>query len=386
MSNPIRNLIRYFTSSDFKMRLLESKLNIRKTIFKLNQLTITHHIKKFYLVFFICACMIPLYTLQPLASSEDSKFLKLTNQLQVDAKSNPIEYSDLATYTPNLSEVKSSLFETYKLKKSDNIDKINARFNNLNRTTLETNNANREWKEGNDIIIPKSNGLLIGFNKDTNVEEYSQAINQSLDTLKNAKGDQTEGFFFFPSDNASELKKSFDSNIKKLREPKVVIQSSNGSVTRPSYTAYNVPSGNLSSQFQDFVNRTRGVNQHDGNGWNPGQCVSLIKQWQRYLGASSGYWPGNYPAPAYYAYLSGNRSMAPDVPSFRIVIVTDVNALSAGDIIVTTGYPSHTGIATGRNSGGTFDIYDQNSPFGSAPRFNTYTNRMFIGALRYIKN
>jgi hypothetical protein len=31
-------------------------------------------------------------------------------------------------------------------------------------------------------------------------------------------------------------------------------------------------------------------------------------------------------------------------------------------------------------------MYDQNSPFGSAPRFNTYPNRMFIGALRYIKN
>jgi hypothetical protein len=78
--------------------------------------------------------------------------------------------------------------------------------------------------------------------------------------------------------------------------------------------------------------------------------------------------------------------MAPDVPSFRIVIVTDVNALSSGDILITTGYPSHTGIATGRKGGGTFDMYDQNSPVGSAPRFNTYPNRMFIGALRYIRN
>jgi hypothetical protein len=385
MSNPIRNLTSYMTSPKIKMMILDIKLTIRKSIFNINQMAVTHHFKKFYLIFFIAACLIPLYTLQPLASSEDSKFIKLTSQLQVDVKDTSSQYSELTLYTPNLSEIKSSYFTTYKLQNGDSVDKILARFSNINKTTIEVNNANREWKEGLEVLIPKSNGLLIGFNKDTSVAEYSQAIGQTIDTLKNAKGDQAEGFFFFPSDNPSELKKSFDENLKRIREPKVIVQTSGG-ISRPSYQTYNVPSGNLASQFQDFVSRTRGISQHDGNGWSPGQCVSLVKQWQRYLGAQSGYWPGNYPAPSYYAYLNGNRSMAPDVPSFRIAIVTDVNSLSPGDILITTGYPSHTGIATGRNSGGTFDMYDQNSPFGSAPRFNTYPNRMFIGALRYIKN
>jgi hypothetical protein len=386
MSNPIRNLTSYLASPKFKMHALDTKLTIRKTLFNINQLAVTHHFKKFYLVFFIAACLIPLYTLQPLASSEDSKFIKLTNQLQVDSKNTNSEYSDLTLYTPNLSEVKSSYFVTYKLQQGDSLDKIQARFSNISKTSLEVNNANREWKEGIDILVPTSNGLLIGFNKDTNLEEYAQATGQPLDVIKGSKGSQAEGYFFFPTQTPSEFKKSFDENIKKLRQPKIIIQNSNGSVSRPSYQTYNVPSGNLASQFQDFVSRTRGISQHDGNGWSPGQCVSLVKQWQIYLGARSGYWPGNYPAPSYYAYLNGNKSMAPDVPSFRIVIVTDVNSLSAGDILITTGYPSHTGIATGRNSGGTFDIYDQNSPFGSAPRFNTYPNRMFIGALRYIRN
>ena len=384
MTNPIQNLFNNDTKMKLKLYLLDSKLTLRKFKKNIEDNHVFHNIKKFYLVFFILSCLVPLYAIKPYASSEDSKLIKLASQLQEDAKSESNTYLDLSTFTPNLKDVVSTDFTTYNLKKGETQDVIAARFPNLNKETINLNNQNREWKEGLDIIIPKSNGYLIGFNKETKLDEYSLALSKSFEEVKNLKNNKEEGFLFVKTEEPKKTKAEFEDKLREIQTPQAaptikLAKSNNNEV-------YSNKNGDLSAQFTDFVNRTRGRLQHDGNGWYPGECVSLVKQWQIYLGGRSGVWPGGYPAPAYYAFLNGNRAMAVNTPTFRVVVISNINALSAGDIMVTTGYPSHTGISTGRVGGGTFDMYDQNSPFGSAPKMSTYQNRSFLGALRYVRN
>ncbi|MGL4759020.1 MAG: hypothetical protein ACRCXZ_06795 [Patescibacteria group bacterium] len=383
------NLKKSFLSSELqtklKLHLLDAKLTLRKFKKNVEDNHVFHNAKKFYLIFLIIACLAPLYALKPYASSEDSRFLRLASQLQVDSQNNSIEYLELSTFTPNLKEVVSKDFQVYTLKSSETKETITARFPNLKKETIEINNQNREWKEGNEIVIPNNNGLLIGFNKESKNEEYAKALSKSVEELNKMKNGSEQGFIFIKSDDPKRSKEDFDQRIREIQTP--ITQASAAQLNNRSFDVpvYSNRNGDLAPQFSDFVNRTKGRLQHDGNGWYPGQCVSLVKQWQLYLGGRTGVWPGGYPAPAIYSYFSGNTAMAPETPSFRVAVIRNVNALSAGDLIVMTGYPSHTGIATGRVGGGTFDMYDQNSPFGSPPKFSTYGNGSFIGALRYVK-
>jgi hypothetical protein len=392
MSTMKTKLLSIIDSSNRKILLIELKLELRKIQKQIKNLKISHHLKKFYLVFFICACLIPLFSIKPTATS-DSKFLKLIKDFQL-SENKEVVFAEPINYIPTLTETsKSSDFFVYKLKTSETQDTLLSRFSFINKSTLSINNPGKEFKEGSDIIIPNKNGYLFGYNKDTNFDEMAKALNKDANDLKKLSQTSQEGFVFVNGEDPEKIKKDFDIAIIKLRTPAVVEKkitfakantsnNNNGSVQVNS----SIESSDLSGQLSAFISSTKGVNQHDGNGWSYGQCVSLVKRWQQYIGARSGFWPGNYPAPAYYTFLGGNSSMAPNSPSFRVVVVSDVNSLKAGDVLITTGYPSHTGIATGGIGKGTFDIYDQNSPVGSGPRFNTYPKSMFIGALRYIKN
>jgi hypothetical protein len=381
MSNYRSKLI---NEAKLKVQYIEFKLELRKFKKAVRNSRFISNLKKFYLLFLICACILPLFTLKPSAQIE-SKLIKIANQLQI-SDNTPIVFAEPANYKPELNEnFKSVDYIKYKLLKSENLDLIVSRFSSINKDTIVINNPNKEFTENQEIILPTTNGYLIGFGKDFNVTETAKALDKNESEIKELMRDQAEGYILIKNNNPVEVKKNYDINLIKLRTPipdsKPIVISPNTTINSTSF-----PSSDLSSSFATFVNNTRGISQHDGNGWSPGQCVSLVKRWQQFIGAKSGYWPGNYPAPAYYAYLAGNRTMAPDSPSFKVVVVTDPNSLQAGDLLITTGYPSHTGIATGRIGGGTFDMYDQNSPVGSAPRFNTYPTRMFIGAIRYIKN
>lgn len=379
MSNIKSKILLLLNSDNRKVRAIELKLEFRKIKKSFSELHLGHHLRRFYLLFFILSCLIPLFAIKPSASI-DNRFLQITNQFQV-ADNTPVTFAEPISFVPQIeSNFKSSMFQKYIIQANENIELLVARLAPINKQTLEVNNPNKEFKADVEIIIPAVNGLLIGFNKDTNFNEMSKALGKTEEEIKKDNGDAKEGYIFQPTDTPVQLKKDFDTAIIKLRTPVVV--------NRPIAfsQAYNYPSSDLSGSFGAFVANTRGVLVDDGNGWSLGQCVSLVKRWQNFIGAPSGYWPGNYPAPAYYSYINGYTSMAPATPSYNIVIVSDPNSLRAGDLLITTGYPSHTGIASGRNGGGTFDMYDQNSPMGSAPRFNTYPNSMFIGALRYIKS
>jgi hypothetical protein len=379
MSNIKSKVLALLNRDSRKVMAIETKLEFRKIKKSISDLHLGHHLRRFYLLFFILSCLIPLFAIKPSASI-DNRFLQITNQFQV-ADNTPVTFAEPVSFVPSVeSNFKSAQFQKYKIQAGENLQLLVARLNPVNQETLEVNNPNKEFKADEEIIIPTSNGLLIGYNKDTNFNEMAKALGKTEDEIKKDNGDQKEGYIFQSSDTPVQLKKDFDTAIVKLRTPIAV--------NRPIAFSqnYNYPSSDLSGSFGSFVANTQGLLVDDGNGWSLGQCVSLVKRWQNFIGAPSGYWPGNYPAPAYYSYLNGYTSMAPASASYNIVVVTDPNSLRAGDLLITTGYPSHTGIASGRIGGGTFDMYDQNSPMGSAPRFNTYPNSMFIGALRYVKS
>lgn len=393
--NCIYMSIKYFKSllnkvkRTFKVLLIETKLELRKIKKSIKALKIGIHLKKMYLLFLIVACMIPLFTIKPSAITDNRIMQFATNNQDID--NSPIYFSEPEKVIPNIENtVPSSDYQQYTLKENENLETLSARFSDIKKETLTINNQDKEFKNGTNIIIPTQNSYLIGYNKDSNFEEIAKALNKTQTEIINLKKDNSEGYLTILTDNPEQAKNDYQTSLIRLRTPtkiknQILLTNNKPNQSQGVTIMNNSTSENFSGRLETFISNTKGILQHDGNGWSNGQCVSLVKRWQQHIGAKAGFWPGNYPAPAYYSYLNGNRSMAPDIPSYRVIVVTDVNSISAGDLLITTGSPSHTGIATGRVSGGTFDIYDQNSPAGSPPRFNKYPNRMFIGALRYIK-
>jgi hypothetical protein len=121
-----------------------------------------------------------------------------------------------------------------------------------------------------------------------------------------------------------------------------------------------------------------------------GQCVSLVKQWQVFIGGVSAAWGANYPLEAFSdVYMKGNKAMAQDNSKFTTFGFRSVNALRAGDLVMldpSSDPSSHTGVATGVTNGNQFEIIDQNynNIIGNT-RKHFYNNSTFVGAIRYIK-
>jgi CHAP domain len=139
-----------------------------------------------------------------------------------------------------------------------------------------------------------------------------------------------------------------------------------------------ITNNGLFSQLLDqYFKENAGKQVDDGNGYSFGQCVSLIKNFQIYLGGSGAFWPGNNicgscegPQGAIEASERGNFNWAgrlnlskfPD-KKFRFAIV-DSNKPEAGDIVLirqTFANPwGHTGVATGKVSEGKIEFLEQN--------------------------
>lgn len=142
----------------------------------------------------------------------------------------------------------------------------------------------------------------------------------------------------------------------------------------------------FSEQLHDFINKYEGKLIGDPNGYYEGQCVSLVKQWQNHIEVPFLYWYDNYPAPAYTNYLEGGNSIAIPTSKYSIMNIypRDVTSLEAGDLVILTGAPSHTAIATGRVTDGKYEVFEQNAPnYMNPPNLSFYNNSTFIGAIRY---
>jgi hypothetical protein len=135
------------------------------------------------------------------------------------------------------------------------------------------------------------------------------------------------------------------------------------------------------NEFNSFQQQKSGQWLADPNGYFPGECVSLVKQWGAFIGRGYGFWVGDYPAPAFYAYQGGNQSIVNN--DSNTSIISDWRQLQAGDIVIMRGKSSHTGIASGKKTGSQYEMFDQNSPPRSASALQWYDGSNFIGGIRY---
>ncbi|MGL4759435.1 MAG: hypothetical protein ACRCXZ_08925 [Patescibacteria group bacterium] len=180
-------------------------------------------------------------------------------------------------------------------------------------------------------------------------------------------------------------------NLKSLKECLNKIRDSKNSFI-------NIPGNyNFSNELKEFIQKNRGL-QTDPNGTYYGQCVSLSKQWQSYIGASFSAWLAkgvdpNYTGPVqkYNAIKGGDLSGFQENEKYKIVLIEDKNSLEPGDVILmkSTSPYGHTGILTSHDSTN-FKIFDQwlGETVGGAnglPMERSYSKSLFLIAVRYIK-
>jgi hypothetical protein len=148
------------------------------------------------------------------------------------------------------------------------------------------------------------------------------------------------------------------------------------------------------SQLNNFIAINKGKtvpSAVDGVSFR-GQCVSLVTQWQRFIGKPSGYWVedrnGNVPIPAWNALINGNYNSI--VAGERnIDLIRDINNVQPGDVLIINSfspYYSHTAIAISSKKNGGIEIFESNAN-NQAPNTSAtigfMTSNKFIGAIRY---
>jgi hypothetical protein len=374
-----------FNSNNRKLLYIECKLEFRKLTTYINNIGFIPHIKKFYLLFIVIFLLIPLFAISP-SAKQDNKFTLITQSFQKESD-NSVTFAQPENIIPQQDTISNNKYEKYTLKEGDSISSITARLNYLRQDTITINNPGKEFKAGNSVIIPKEDGLLIGFNKQTNINEIADGLNKSKQDVKLLTNNQEEGYIFIANSNPTEFKKQFDTRLSRSRynisnniRVNIAPQYSNNDSSAEA-------NENFSEQLNAFIDQYKGRRHHDGNGWSMGECVSLVKRWQQFIGAAYGIWPGynGYPRNAWAGYKAGNQGLAPSNATYGVMIISDVNSLKPGDILVIDTPTSHTGIATGKYYGSMYEVFDQNSPVGSAARFTSYSKGSFISALRYYK-
>ncbi len=375
-----------FDASNRKMILIELKLEYRKLKKNINKLKLGLHVKKLYLLFIVLALLIPLFTINP-SANQDSRLMQLVGANQ-KIDNTPLVFAEPASiipaYNPN---TKNLNFVKYTIKANENIDSLLSRLTNLNKESITVNNPGKDFVAGNEVIIPNENGFLLGYNTSSDSREMAAGLDKEETEIRDLIKAEPQGYIFNKTDSPTQFKRTYDAKVAKVRYN---ISRSTQINFIPQYSSTNssaVPGEDLSDALNSFINKFQGNRHHDGNGWSMGECVSLVKRWQQYIGAAYGIWPGynGYPRNAWAGYRNGDRGLAPDNSTFGVMIVTDVNSFKPGDIIVINTPTSHTGIASGRYYGDTYEVFDQNSPVGSAAKFTTYSKSSFIAALRYYK-
>ena len=375
-----------FDASNRKMIFIELKLESRKLKQNINKLSIGTNIKRLYLLFIVLALLIPLFAINP-SANQDSRLLQLVGANQ-KGDNTPLVFAEPASIIPEYNpKVANINFEKYKIKENENLETLVFRLTNLKKESITINNPGKEFVPGNEIIIPNENGYLLGYNKSSDSREIAAGLDKEESEIRELFKQEEEGYIFNKTDEPLAFKRDYDAKVAQTRYN---ISRSTQISFIPQYTSTNssaVPGEDLSDSLNSFIDKMQGPRHHDGNGWSMGECVSLVKRWQQYIGAAYGIWPGynGYPRNAWAGYKAGDRGLAPDNQTFGVMIVSDVNALKPGDIIVIDTPTSHTGIATGRYYGDSYEVFDQNSPVGSGAKFTTYNKSSYIAGLRYYR-
>jgi hypothetical protein len=240
----------------------------------------------------------------------------------------------------------------------------------------------------------------------TTSQDYSaNVLNRALDfmTCIDNRRDKNIEDLLKPSDNKNaKLQKCLkkNNNIQGLSNGATNIQltsdfGSLGNINdliNQNKLPYNI---DFSNTFTEFYTITNGKAlpappPESDNSILFGECVSLVKQWQVYIGGERGYWSLGYPVETFKElYLLGNKEMARDNDKYITYGLGNVASIRAGDIIIldpSSSPSSHTGIATGAIDNNQFEILDQNWDGNHGPtRKSKYNNGTFVGAIRYIK-
>jgi hypothetical protein len=375
-----------FDPSNRKLMLIEFKLELRKLKQNYKKLRLGANIKKLYLVFVVLSLLIPLFTINPSANT-DSRLIQLVGANQ-KADNTPLVFAEPASIIPEYNPKSKNInFEKYTLKNNENLESLVSRLTNLKKETITVNNPGKEFIAGNEVIIPNDNGYLLGYNSESDSREIAAGLSKDEKEIREIFKSEPQGYIFNKTDEPLAFKRSYDAKVAQNRYN---ISRSTQIEFIPQYSSTNssaVPGEDLSEALNSFISNFQGRRHHDGNGWSMGECVSLVKRWQQSIGAAYGIWPGynGYPRNAWAGFKAGDRGLAPDNATFGVMVVSDVNSLKPGDIIVIDTPTSHTGIATGRYYGNSYEVFDQNSPVGSIAKFTTYSKSSFIAGLRYYK-
>jgi hypothetical protein len=152
--------------------------------------------------------------------------------------------------------------------------------------------------------------------------------------------------------------------------------------------------GKYTSQLNSFIANNIGKSVYNPRGGGEalrGQCVSLVTQWQSFIGKGPGYFEGDYPIPAFNSLVNGNYGSIV-AGNRNIEIIRNVAEVQPGDILIINTFPgaangfSHTAIATSTFNNGKVEIFESNAN-NAAPNTTATMGSMnsskFYGAVRY---
>jgi hypothetical protein len=154
----------------------------------------------------------------------------------------------------------------------------------------------------------------------------------------------------------------------------------------------------IKAKYQDllnsFISQNKGKSVYNPRGGGEelrGQCVSLVTQWQQYIGKQPGYFVGNFPIPAWNALVNGDYGSIAG-GNRNVDLINNVNVVQPGDILIINTFPgasngySHTAIATSTFKNGVVEIFESNAN-NKAPNTSATLGTMkastFVGAVRY---
>jgi hypothetical protein len=119
-----------------------------------------------------------------------------------------------------------------------------------------------------------------------------------------------------------------------------------------------------------------------------GESISLIKDYQKSIGANYEAWGAQGPAQKWPRFMLGDKTGFRDNDKYTTSAITNYDLLEPGDIIfmgeVASNPAGHTGIFVSKTND-KFTMFDQWVAAKRTPDARLYSKSRFIGAIRYIK-
>jgi hypothetical protein len=361
-----------------KMWLIETKVDLRNKAKNFNTklskiIRFINLAKKMYLVILVLTILVSLNAILPQAfnKSRANQFFKAE------------DVSTKIIFTPSsvIPVIKAGAYQdytVYSLKEGETLEIISSR-TTLKIETITLNNVNKSFKAGEIIVLPRTNGYLFGYNKDISKEDIKEITGKEID--------REEGYILLEGENVANIKKEITT-----KQVRIEYKKRFGVDLIGDFVVVGQGTSDFTAEVNAFYNSHKGYRWVAPDGSYLGECVSLSKRWQTFIGASFGVWPGENGSPglAFDSFTSGDKSMAPDNNKFYTGAVLNPYDIKAGDIVTTkfnySARFSHTGIATGKVENGNIEIVEQNNPsWTGATQIGNTPISGFRGAIRYIK-